>query len=122
MKRSTERARRWPSMSAPCFAPPSFLQDRRLRRGEDAPEGGRRLVSDVVRIFLRCPERGIPDGGVLRGPRGQLSLALVLRRARHRGRAGIVNAMIALSLVWWPGYVRLVQGKTLTLRSEVFVE
>ena len=36
--------------------------------------------------------------------------------------SGIVNAMIALSLVWWPGYVRLVQGKTLTLRSEVFVE
>ena len=35
---------------------------------------------------------------------------------------GIVNAMIALSLVWWPGYVRLVQGKTLALRSEVFVE
>ena len=25
---------------------------------------------------------------------------------------GIKNAMIALSLVWWPGYVRLVQGKT----------
>jgi peptide/nickel transport system permease protein len=35
---------------------------------------------------------------------------------------GIVNAMIALSLVWWPGYVRLVQGKALALRAEVFVE
>jgi peptide/nickel transport system permease protein len=35
---------------------------------------------------------------------------------------GIVNAMIALSLVWWPGYVRLVEGKALSLRSEVFVE
>jgi len=35
---------------------------------------------------------------------------------------GILNAMIALSLVWWPGYVRLVQGKTLALRGEVFVE
>ncbi len=35
---------------------------------------------------------------------------------------GIVNAMIALSLVWWPGYVRLVHGKTLALRGEVFVE
>ena len=35
---------------------------------------------------------------------------------------GIVNAMIALSLVWWPGYVRLVQAKALALRSEVFVE
>lgn len=35
---------------------------------------------------------------------------------------GIVNAMIALSLVWWPGYVRLVQGKTLALTQETFVE
>ena len=35
---------------------------------------------------------------------------------------GIVNAMIALSLVWWPGYVRLVQGKTLALQQETFVE
>jgi peptide/nickel transport system permease protein len=35
---------------------------------------------------------------------------------------GIVNAMLALSLVWWPGYVRLVQGKALALRQETFVE
>ncbi len=35
---------------------------------------------------------------------------------------GIKNAMIALSLVWWPGYIRLVQGKTLSLREESFVE
>ena len=35
---------------------------------------------------------------------------------------GILNAVVALSLVWWPGYVRLVQGKTLSLKSEVYVE
>ena len=35
---------------------------------------------------------------------------------------GIVNAMIALSLVWWPGYVRLVQAKTLALKQETYVE
>ncbi|MBW1993704.1 MAG: ABC transporter permease [Deltaproteobacteria bacterium] len=35
---------------------------------------------------------------------------------------GITNSMIALSLVWWPGYVRLVQGKTLSLKEESFVE
>jgi peptide/nickel transport system permease protein len=35
---------------------------------------------------------------------------------------GIVNAMIALSLVWWPGYVRLLQGKTLALGQETFVD
>src|SRR5215831_11402909 len=35
---------------------------------------------------------------------------------------GILNAMLALSLVWWPGYVRLVQGKTLALAQETYVE
>jgi peptide/nickel transport system permease protein len=35
---------------------------------------------------------------------------------------GILNAMVALSLVWWPGYVRLVQAKTLALGQETFVE
>lgn len=35
---------------------------------------------------------------------------------------GIVNAIVALSLVWWPGYVRLVQGKTLALKAQTFVE
>lgn len=35
---------------------------------------------------------------------------------------GITNSMIALSIVWWPGYVRLVQGKTLSLKEESFVE
>jgi peptide/nickel transport system permease protein len=35
---------------------------------------------------------------------------------------GIVNAMLALSLVWWPGYVRLVQAKTLSLKNENYVD
>ncbi len=35
---------------------------------------------------------------------------------------GIHNAMLALSLVWWPGYVRLVQAKTLSLKNEIYVE
>lgn len=35
---------------------------------------------------------------------------------------GILNAMIALSLVWWPGYVRLVQSKVLSVRNETYVE
>jgi len=35
---------------------------------------------------------------------------------------GITNSMIALSLVWWPGYVRLVQGKTLSLKEEAYIE
>lgn len=35
---------------------------------------------------------------------------------------GILNAMIALSIVWWPGYVRLVQSKVLSVRNETYVE
>ena len=35
---------------------------------------------------------------------------------------GIANAMLALSLVWWPGYVRLVQAKTLSLKNEIYVD
>ena len=35
---------------------------------------------------------------------------------------GIVNAMIALALVWWPGYVRLIDSKTMSIKEENFVE
>ena len=35
---------------------------------------------------------------------------------------GIVNAMIALILVWWPGYVRLAESKALSIREEPFIE
>jgi peptide/nickel transport system permease protein len=35
---------------------------------------------------------------------------------------GITNAMLALSLVWWPGYVRLVQAKTLSVKNEIYVD
>ena len=35
---------------------------------------------------------------------------------------GILNGIIALSIVWWPGYVRLVEAKALSLRHEPFVE
>ena len=35
---------------------------------------------------------------------------------------GIVNAMIALILVWWPGYVRLAEAKALSIRDEAYIE
>lgn len=35
---------------------------------------------------------------------------------------GITNCVLALSLVWWPGYVRLVEAKTLGVKEELFVE
>jgi peptide/nickel transport system permease protein len=36
--------------------------------------------------------------------------------------AGMVNAMIAIALVWWPGYTRLVRGQVLALREQDFIE
>jgi peptide/nickel transport system permease protein len=35
---------------------------------------------------------------------------------------GVANVMVALAAVWWPGYVRLIDSKTLALREEPFVE
>jgi peptide/nickel transport system permease protein len=35
---------------------------------------------------------------------------------------GILHGVLALSFVWWPGYVRLIEAKALTLRSEPYVE
>jgi peptide/nickel transport system permease protein len=35
---------------------------------------------------------------------------------------GLVNAAIALSLVWWPGFCRLTQGQVLALREQTYVE
>ncbi|MFC3028370.1 MULTISPECIES: ABC transporter permease [Roseomonadaceae] len=35
---------------------------------------------------------------------------------------GILHGVLALAIVWWPGYVRLIEAKALTLRSESYVE
>jgi peptide/nickel transport system permease protein len=35
---------------------------------------------------------------------------------------GLVNAAIALALVWWPGFCRLTQGQVLALRELTYVE
>ncbi|BBK41001.1 cytochrome c550 [Allostella vacuolata] len=35
---------------------------------------------------------------------------------------GIGNAMVALILVWWPGYVRLAESKALAIREEPYIE
>ena len=34
---------------------------------------------------------------------------------------GIVNAMIAISLAWWPGYCRLVRGEVVVRKQEMYV-
>jgi len=46
-----------------------------------------------------------------------LSLAIVAALG-----PGIGNAVIALIIVWWPGYVRLAESKTLAIKEEPYVE
>ena len=36
--------------------------------------------------------------------------------------ASLANSMIAIAVVWWPWYARLVRGQTLRLRHEQFVD
>ncbi len=35
---------------------------------------------------------------------------------------GLLHGVLALAVVWWPGYVRLIEAKALTLRHEPYVE
>lgn len=35
---------------------------------------------------------------------------------------GIANSMLALSIVWWPGYVRLVHGRSKAISENTYVE
>jgi len=87
-------------------------------------------------ITLLATAIGVPLGivaGYVGGPLGETIMrvtdiflsvpALVLALAIVGALGpGIVNAILALGLVWWPGYVRLVQAKTLALKGQVFVE
>lgn len=68
---------------------------------------GGRLRETIMRItdmFLSVP-------GLV------LSLAIVAALG-----PGIGNAVIALIIVWWPGYVRLAESKTLAIKEEPYVE
>ena len=64
----------------------------------------RAVTMRVTDIFLSVP-------GIV------LALAIVAALG-----PGIINGVVALSIVWWPGYVRLVEAKALSLRNEPFVE
>ena len=68
--------------------------------------GGRTrgVIMRVTDIFLAVP-------GLV------LALAIVAALG-----PGILHGVVALSLVWWPGYVRLIEAKALTLRHESYVE
>ena len=64
----------------------------------------RSVIMRVTDVFLAVPA---------------LVLALAIVAALG---PGILHGVLALSLVWWPGYVRLIEAKALTLRSEPYVE
>lgn len=68
--------------------------------------GGRvdEVIMRVTDIFLTVP-----------------ALVLAMAMATALG-SGMVNAMIAISLVWWPGFARLTRGQVLALREQDFVE
>ena len=48
-----------------------------------------------------------------------LILAIAVTAALGKG---ILNVMIGISLVWWPGFARLTRSLVLSLREEVYVE
>ncbi len=64
----------------------------------------RAVIMRVTELFLAIP-----------------GLALALAIVAAMG-PGIMNCMLALAIVWWPGYVRLVEAKTLAVKEELFVE
>lgn len=64
----------------------------------------REVIMRITDVFLSVP-----------------GLALALAIVASLG-PGITNCVIALSLVWWPGYVRLIESKTLAVKEELFVE
>ena len=64
----------------------------------------RTVIMRVVDVFLSVP-------GLV------LALAIVATLG-----PGVANGVLALSLVWWPGYARRMEAKALTIRAEPYVE
>lgn len=62
------------------------------------------LLMRITDIFLTVPA---------------LVLAIAVTAALGKG---IINVMIGISLVWWPGFARLTRSLVLGLREEVFAE
>ena len=64
----------------------------------------RACIMRVTELFLSVP-----------------GLALALAIVAALG-PGITNCVLALAIVWWPGYVRLLEAKTLSVKEELFGE
>lgn len=65
----------------------------------------------VEQVIMRITDTFLAVPGIL------LAIAIVSALG-----PGITNAMIALSIVWWQGYVRLVHGKVKSIREEAYIE
>jgi peptide/nickel transport system permease protein len=66
--------------------------------------GIRRIIMAITDLFLAIPD-----------------LVLAIAIVAVLG-PGIINAMIALAIVWWPGYVRLLDAKAQSLKEESYIE
>jgi len=56
-------------------------------------------------------------------PLASISLALFSLKPEHVGSlANLLSVVIALWIVWWPGYARVVRGMVLSTRENVYVE
>lgn len=67
---------------------------------------------------------GLIDGSIMRLCDAVLSfpsIILAMAIATIRGEASLTNAMIAVILVLWPEYARLMRGQVLSLRSNEYV-
>ncbi len=64
----------------------------------------------VNQVIMRCTDVMLTFPGIF--------LALAITAALGRG---MVNAMLALSVTWWPGYCRLVEAMVLKVREEDYV-
>jgi peptide/nickel transport system permease protein len=62
------------------------------------------LIMRVADVFLAIPG---------------IALALAITAAL---RPSLTTMMLAISLVWWPWFARLVQGEVLSIRNEAFVD
>ena len=62
------------------------------------------LIMRITDVFLTVPD-----------------LILAMAFAAALG-PGLMNVMIAVSLVWWPGYCRLVRANVISLRGEQYAE
>jgi len=93
------------------------------------------IIMRIVDVFLAFPglilaialSAVLPDrlGAALDQlePVKQLLLTLFALKPEHEGpMVRLVTVVVALWLVWWPGYARLVRGMVLSARENTYVE